>query len=102
MQCAWRRKCSPKNANVPGADCMRDTLLLTAHALLATLALATTPGYAQNWKPERAIEIIVGTSPGGALDRTGRTLLRVIQERKLVDTATILNKPGGSGAVGLA
>ena len=72
-------------------------------ALTATLMLAATATYAQSWKPDRAVEILVGTSAGGALDRTARVMLRVIQERRLIDqSAVILNKPGGSGAVALA
>jgi len=69
----------------------------------AMLFLAAAAAQAQGWKPERAVEIVVGSTPGGALDRTARLLLKVIQERKLVEQpATILNKPGGSGALGLA
>ncbi len=69
----------------------------------AMLFLAAAAAQAQGWKPERAVEIVVGSTPGGALDRTGRLLLKVIQERKLVEQpATVINKPGGSGALGLA
>jgi putative tricarboxylic transport membrane protein len=73
-----------------------------AGALAATLGLTATVVHAQGWKPERPMEIIIGTSAGGALDRTGRLLLRVMQELKLTSQpATVINKPGGSGVVGL-
>ena len=77
--------------------------MLARTAVAAFMVVGATAADAQGWKPERTVEIIVGSTPGGALDRTGRLLLRVIQERKLLDQhATILNKPGGTGAVGLA
>ncbi len=74
-----------------------------AHTLAAVLMLVAAATHAQGWKPERPLEIIIGTTAGGALDRTGRTLARVMQEQKLAgQPAAVLNKPGGSSAVGLA
>jgi putative tricarboxylic transport membrane protein len=58
---------------------------------------------AQDWKPDRPVEIVVGSTPGGGLDRTARLVQRVIQERRLIEPQlVVLNKPGGAGAVGLA
>lgn len=77
----------------------------TMHHLLAfvTLLMPATSGMAQPWKPDRNVEIVIGTSPGGALDRTGRALQRVLQEKKYVDVPVIVsNRPGGGGSVGLA
>ncbi len=72
-------------------------------ALAAALLLAAAAAHAQGWKPERAIEIIVGSTPGGGLDRTGRLFVKIMQERKLAEQpAAVLNKPGGAGAIGLA
>jgi putative tricarboxylic transport membrane protein len=54
------------------------------------------------WKPERAVEIIVNTSPGTGSDATGRLILRMLTEKKLIDVpATVVNKIGGGGAIGL-
>src|SRR5262245_22860062 len=76
---------------------------LFVRCLAATFIFVALAVHGQGWKPERAVEIIVGSTPGGALDRTGRLLARIIQERKLVEQpAAVLNKPGGTGAVGLA
>ena len=78
---------------------IRRTPLLAAVPLLACAAIAS----AQGWKPEKPVEIVIGTSPGGPQDRTGRLVQRVLQERKLVEPpVTVVNKPGGGGAVGLA
>lgn len=59
------------------------------------------PAHAADWKPERGVEIVVGTGPGGGQDKTARTLQRILQERQLIGTpATVVNKPGGGGSVG--
>ncbi len=59
--------------------------------------------HAQSWKPEKPVEIIIGTTPGGPQDRQGRLIQRIFQERKLFDqTSSVSNRPGGGGAVGLA
>jgi len=49
------------------------------------------------------VEIIIGTSPGGPQDRTGRMVQKILQDLKLAPTpVTVVNKPGGGGAIGLA
>jgi len=78
---------------------------LGAIAIAAGLALGGLSGtaLADDWKPTRPIEIIVPSGPGGGLDLAGRTLQAVMQEKKLSpEPITVLNKPGGSGTVGIA
>lgn len=68
------------------------------------IALASPAGaQAPAWKPEKNIEIVVGTSPGGGQDTSARFVQKLIQERKLLATpSTVVNKPGGGSAVGYA
>jgi putative tricarboxylic transport membrane protein len=55
-----------------------------------------------DWKPERGIEIVAPSGAGGSTDRTARVVARILTERKLVDVpVTVVNKPGGSGTIGL-
>jgi len=83
--------------------CGRPHMKCCAAWVVAALLLAPAAGLAQAWKPEKPVEIIVGTSPGGPQDRTGRLIQRILQEQKLAPTVVnIVNKPGGGGAVGLA
>lgn len=73
--------------------------------LLAWCALGVMPlpGQAQTWKPEKPVDIIIGTTPGGPQDRQGRLIQRIFQERKLFEQpSAVSNRPGGGGAVGLA
>ena len=73
-----------------------------ALALAGVMSIA--PAAAQNaWKPERNIEILVPSAPGGGFDRTGRTIQKVAQSLKLISVSTsIMNKSGGGGAIGWA
>ena len=69
--------------------------------VLAVMACAfAAPGLAQTWKPEKPVEIIIGTTPGGPQDRTGRLIQKILQEQKLVPAPiNVVNKPGGGGAI---
>jgi putative tricarboxylic transport membrane protein len=47
------------------------------------------------WKPERAVQIVAGTPPGGGLDRVARALAATLTEACLLDVAVeVLNVPG--------
>jgi putative tricarboxylic transport membrane protein len=71
-------------------------------ALLALLYVAAA-AQAATWQPERTVELIVGTAPGGGSDATARLVQRLFQEKKLIERpATVLNKVGGGGAVAAA
>ena len=49
------------------------------------------------WKPQRAIEIVAGTPPGGGLDRAARALRNAIVANRLVDVPVEVVKVGGDG-----
>lgn len=75
-------------------------------AIAATLILAAASGsaWAQGgWKPERPIEIIVGSSAGTGTDRTARLIQKIWQEQKAMTVpVAVVNKPGAGGAVAWA
>ena len=53
------------------------------------------------WHPNHNIEIVIGSAPGSSQDKTGRTMQRILQDHRLVDTTvSVLNKPGGGSAIG--
>lgn len=55
------------------------------------------------WSPEGTLEFIASYSPGGGHDIMLRTMAKILMEEKIVDnTINVVNKPGGSGAVGMA
>lgn len=66
-------------------------------------AISATPALAQegDWSPNRNIEFVVPYSAGGGSDLNARALAEVIRQNDLVErNIMILNRPGGSGAVG--
>ncbi len=72
--------------------------LLTCAAALS----AALPAAAQSWLPDKPIEIIVPTTPGGGIDRSARLLQKILQDGGLVSVpVTVVNKPGGGGVVSL-
>jgi putative tricarboxylic transport membrane protein len=77
---------------------------ITRAAFFIAAAVAAAGCYAQSsWKPEKNVELIVGTTAGGGQDRTARVIQRIIQEKNLADVPmAVVNRPGGGGAVALA
>jgi len=74
----------------------------TLIALIAATAIATAapPTQAQAWSPQKNVEIIVGSAPGGSNDKTARTVERAIIEGKLIPTTlSVVNKPGGGSTI---
>jgi putative tricarboxylic transport membrane protein len=68
---------------------------------LAALALGTA--HAQSWSPQKNVEIIANSVPGGSNDKTARTLEQLFVLNKLVPTSlTVVNKAGGGGTIGFA
>jgi putative tricarboxylic transport membrane protein len=70
--------------------------------IASVLLVLAVPAQAQGWKPDKTIEIVVPTTPGGGIDRTARLLQKIIQDEKLAPVpVTVINKPGGGGALSL-
>src|ERR687893_1740452 len=69
-------------------------------ALAALLAPGAGPALAQAWSPQKNVEIVVGSAPGGSNDKTARTVERVLVQMKLVPTSiTVNNRPGGGSNI---
>src|SRR5262245_7353280 len=68
----------------------------------AVLAMAAVPAAAQQWKPSRPVELVVGSSPGGAPDVMARLVQRIFQNGGLVPSSTVVNKPGAANTIGWA
>ncbi len=68
--------------------------------LSAALVAASASALAQAWSPQRNVEIVVGSAPGGSNDKTARQVERILAEKKLVGaTLTVVNKPGGGSNI---
>src|SRR5215213_4309351 len=50
------------------------------------------------WRPERTVEIVAGTAPGGGLDRTARALVQAIDTAGVLDVPVAVKNVPGDGA----
>jgi putative tricarboxylic transport membrane protein len=83
---------------------LRHMILRACAAVTIALICSSTGVFAQTaWKPDRNVEIVVGTPPGSGYDHAARKLQEIWQTGNLVEkSVTVVNKPGGFNAVGNA
>ncbi len=85
---------------------MHDRSMSRVWGVLAALVFALlncAQAAAPAWKPEKAVEIVAQSGPGGGTDLTARLIQKILQDRRLVEVpVTVANKVGGGGNVGLA
>jgi len=75
-------------------------LRLAYYLAAGALATASMAASAQAWSPQKNVEIVAGSAPGGSNDNTARTMERVLLAHKLVPTTvTVVNRPGGGGSI---
>jgi putative tricarboxylic transport membrane protein len=74
-----------------------------ACAVFAALAAGAVQAQPAAWKPMKPVEIVVGVSPGGGIDRTARIVQKIMQDHHLVTMpVNVVNKPGGGGTIAQA
>ena len=68
-------------------------------AALTALTLCSA-AHSQTWSPQKNVEIVVGSAPGGSNDKTARTVERILVQNKLVPVSlTVNNRPGGGSNI---
>ena len=75
-----------------------------ANAILGLTAAAALamPSHAQEWQPQKPIELVIMGGAGGGADRLARLFQSIIQKENLADMPVLpVNKGGGSGAEAL-
>ncbi len=76
------------------------TLISRIVTAAIAIAVAAPMVHAQTWSPQKNVEIIVGSAPGGSNDKTARAVEKAIVEGKLIPaTLSVVNKPGGGGSI---
>jgi putative tricarboxylic transport membrane protein len=68
----------------------------------AVWAAGLEPAVAQQWKPGKPVELVVGSAPGGSPDVMARLVQSIFQSSGLVASSAVVNKPGGANTVGWA
>jgi putative tricarboxylic transport membrane protein len=77
----------------------RRTILGLASALALSCAI---PAAADDWKPNRPVEMVIMAGQGGGADRLARLFQTIIQKERLAEMPFLpTNKGGGSGAEAL-
>jgi putative tricarboxylic transport membrane protein len=70
------------------------------YVMLVCALPCTGAAHAQGWVPQRNVELVVGFVAGGGMDRTARSLDRILVAHKFVTSGvSVVNKPGGSSNV---
>lgn len=49
------------------------------------------------WRPQREVEIVAGTPPGGGLDRLARALVKALESKRLLDVPAKATNIAGDG-----
>ena len=84
-----------------GNACAHSFFFTTRSVLLVALALTSATAFAQTpWKPQRPVELIVGSAAGNSNDLMLRLIAQVTQEKRLLDVPmNVMNKPGGGNTI---
>ena len=76
---------------------MKSSILALTVLVLGAAAVAAS---AQTWAPQKNVEIVAASAPGGSNDNTARSVERGLAAVKAVPaTIAIVNKPGGGGNI---
>ena len=71
-----------------------------AAAIAAVALVSHARAQAPAWAPTKPVEMLVGVSPGGGIDRTARTIQKIMQDGRFVATpVNVVNKPGGGSTI---
>jgi putative tricarboxylic transport membrane protein len=75
--------------------------LAIAGAVLATLAVHAHAQKATPWTPDGNVEFVVGAGAGGENDRIARAIQHALGKEHLVETMTVLNRPGAAQTIAI-
>lgn len=74
---------------------------ITGGAVALAMAVAGSVSFAADWKPEKNVELVVGSAAGGPLDATARIVQRYAELRNIGVPVTVQNRTGGAQAIAM-
>lgn len=78
-------------------DQARENSMQKIAAFVVALSLATCAWGQTPWRPEKTVEFVIPTGAGGNNDKLTRLAQKILQERKVLTTpSVVLNRPGGN------
>ena len=72
------------------------------HAILlfALCAMHCASAPAADWTPDKAVEIVVGVTPGGPVDVSARIIQKILQDKRMIaQPVSVINRPGANNAL---
>ena len=73
-----------------------------AAGVAALAAFACGCAAAADWRPDKRVELVVPSAPGGGNDRIVRLVIKISQENRLLDgIVNVVHKPGAGVVMGL-
>src|SRR5215472_17687534 len=87
---------------MPREDAMRSRPIIGVYTFIALAAAAASCRAEEAaWRPEGNVEFVVGAGAGGENDRIARAIQRVLVKEHLVDSMTVLNRPGAAQVIAM-
>src|SRR5262249_42802078 len=74
---------------------------LMAGILMLASANAANAQDTNGWRPQGNVEFVVGAGAGGENDRIARAIQHALTEEHIVDTMTVLNRPGAAQTIAI-
>jgi putative tricarboxylic transport membrane protein len=84
-----------------GMRIARKSLAIAAFAALTMTGATHAQQDGGGWHPQGNVEFFVGAGPGGENDRIARAIQRVLVKENLVDSMSVLNKPGAAQIIAM-
>ena len=72
-----------------------------AFCMLLCLVIAAECACAQEWKPQRNVDIVVNSGAGGTADRQARVAQKFLQSVTDIPSVSVTNRAGGGGLLAL-
>ena len=72
---------------------------VVAGCAIVAVALAANPAAAQQWKPQKNVEIVVAAGAGGSADRGSRVAQKFLAALPDIPSVTVSNRQGGGGTL---
>ncbi len=104
----WRRRLAGGGAEIPArcfaqAGRLRHIMCQSVGCRVFALAFIFLSGLspAQEWKPQRNVDIVVNSGAGGTADRQARVAQKFLQTLPGMPSISVTNRAGGAGLVAL-
>lgn len=77
-------------------------LFKATFCVLSCLVIAAECACAQEWKPQRNVDIVVNSGAGGTADRQARVAQKFLQSVPGIPSVSVTNRAGGGGLLALS